>query len=67
VPRRFRQNTFALEYRVEPVRELRQSLLSAAFISGARLRKLETKRPFIKTIRSVGYQFLPSPQAEAPE
>jgi DNA-binding response OmpR family regulator len=30
-------------------------------------RKLETKRPFIKTIRSVGYQFLRSPQDEAPE
>jgi len=30
-------------------------------------RKLETKRPFIKTIRSVGYQFLRSPHDEAPE
>ena len=30
-------------------------------------RKLETKRPFIKTIRSVGYQFLQSPHDEAPE
>ena len=30
-------------------------------------RKLETKRQFIKTIRSVGYQFLQSPHDEAPE
>ena len=30
-------------------------------------RKLETKRPFIKTIRGVGYQFLKSPQDEAAE
>ncbi|HTT60654.1 MAG TPA: response regulator transcription factor [Bryobacteraceae bacterium] len=30
-------------------------------------RKLETKRPFIKTIRSVGYQFLRSPQEEVRE
>jgi two-component system response regulator CpxR len=30
-------------------------------------RKLETQRPFIKTIRSVGYQFLQSPHDEAPE
>jgi len=30
-------------------------------------RKLETKRPFIKTIRSVGYQFLQSPNDEVPE
>jgi two-component system response regulator CpxR len=30
-------------------------------------RKLETKRPFIKTIRSVGYQFLQSPHDEAPK
>ena len=30
-------------------------------------RKLETKRPFIKTIRSVGYQFLLSPHDEAHE
>jgi two-component system response regulator CpxR len=29
-------------------------------------RKLETVRPFIKTIRSVGYQFLRSPDDEAP-
>jgi len=30
-------------------------------------RKLETKRPLIKTIRSVGYQFLKSPNEEARE
>jgi two-component system response regulator CpxR len=30
-------------------------------------RKLETKRPLIKTIRSVGYQFLLSPHDEAPK
>jgi two-component system, OmpR family, response regulator CpxR len=30
-------------------------------------RKLETKRPFIKTIRSAGYQFLQSPHDEAPQ
>ncbi|MGO4879729.1 MAG: response regulator transcription factor [Bryobacteraceae bacterium] len=30
-------------------------------------RKLETRRPFIKTIRSVGYQFLESPTDEAVE
>jgi len=30
-------------------------------------RKLETSRPFIKTVRSVGYQFLRSPHNEAPE
>jgi two-component system response regulator CpxR len=30
-------------------------------------RKLETSRPFIKTIRSVGYQFLRGPHDEAPE
>jgi two-component system response regulator CpxR len=30
-------------------------------------RKLETQRPFIKTIRGVGYQFLKSPQDEAVE
>jgi two-component system response regulator CpxR len=30
-------------------------------------RKLETQRPFIKTIRSVGYQFLRSPHDEVPE
>src|SRR5579871_4257234 len=30
-------------------------------------RKLETHRPFIKTIRSVGYQFLDSPHAERSE
>ena len=30
-------------------------------------RKLETKRPFIKPIRGVGYQFLKSPQDEAAE
>ena len=30
-------------------------------------RKLETKRPFIKTIRSVGYQFLPPPKTRRRE
>jgi two-component system response regulator CpxR len=30
-------------------------------------RKLEIQRPLIKTIRSVGYQFLQSPQDGAPE
>jgi two-component system response regulator CpxR len=30
-------------------------------------RKLETNRPFIKTIRSIGYQFLREPDEEVPE
>jgi two-component system response regulator CpxR len=30
-------------------------------------RKMETTRPFIKTIRSIGYQFLRAPNDEAHE